>query len=197
MIQVINGGIDGLAHVVGGNVGGHTYGDALRAVDQQVRQLAGQDHRLLFLLIVIRHKVDGVFLQVRKQHVLGIIRHAALNITGRGGLIALDGAEVAVAVHHGRHLFPILSHHHDGLPDGTVSVGMIFTHGIAHDTGHLTEGAGGADAQLRHIVENAALNRLQAVPHVRQGPGRDDAHGIVNIAFSHDVGVFDVNDLFL
>jgi len=49
------------------------------------------------------------------------------------------------------------------------------------------------DAHIFHGVEDAAVYRLEPVPHVRQGAGDDDAHGVIEVRAFHFV--FDFNRL--
>ena len=54
--------------------------------------------------------------------------------------------------------------------------------GAQHGTngvGGLAVGVAGIIATLMHGVKDAAVDRLQAVPHVRQGTGHDDRHGVI------------------
>ena len=67
VIQQVNGGVDGFAHVVGWNVGGHAYRNPVRAVDQQVRESGGEYRGLGQLIVIVRHKVDDVLVQVVYQ----------------------------------------------------------------------------------------------------------------------------------
>ena len=53
--------------------------------------------------------------------------------------------------------------------------------------GGLAVGVAGIIATLMHGVKDAAVDRLQSVPHVGQGPAHDDGHGIFNIGFLHFV----------
>ena len=64
-------------------------------------------------------------------------------------------------------------------------MGMILGHRLAHDAGRLFEGAVRTQADLVHGVENAALYRLEAVPHVGQGPIYDDVHRKVEVGAAH------------
>jgi len=57
-------GVDDLADVVGRDLGGHADGDAVAAVDQQVRQPGGQEHRLLGGAVEVGGEVDGVLVDV-------------------------------------------------------------------------------------------------------------------------------------
>lgn len=59
------------------DVGRHADGDAARAIDQQVRDSAGQDDRLQLLLVVVRLEIDRVLVDVGHQAVAaGAIRHS-------------------------------------------------------------------------------------------------------------------------
>jgi len=46
------------------------------------------------------------------------------------------------------------------------------------------------ESQFRHGVEDAPVHRFQAVPHVREGAGDDNAHRIVEVRTPHLV--FDI-----
>ena len=67
------------------------------AVDEQVRQLGREHRRLHARAVVVLDEVDRVLVDVG-QHLGGDGRHARLGVAhGRGG-VAVDGAEVALAV---------------------------------------------------------------------------------------------------
>jgi hypothetical protein len=92
----VDGGVDDLAQVVGRDVGGHAHGDALAAVDQQVREPAGQHHRLGLVAGVVVGEVDGVLVDA-VEHLHGDRRQPALGVAlAAGG--SRRRAEVAVAV---------------------------------------------------------------------------------------------------
>ena len=65
-----------------------------------------------------------------------------------------------MTVHQHGALLEILGHHHQGFIDGTVPVGVVFTHGITHDTGTFPVGAVIFKPQLMHVVESPPLHRL-------------------------------------
>ena len=79
---------------------------------------------------------------------------------------------------------PLLGHIYQSAVDGTVSVRVIFTHGIAHDTGGFPVRLIRSVVQLDHGVQDPPLHWFQTVPHIRKGPGSNNAHGVI------DVGVF-------
>jgi len=68
-------------------------------------------------------------------------------------------------------------------------------HDLADDAGALDVPAVGPHAHVVHRVEDAALDRLQAVARVGEGPGVDDGVGVLEERRLHlllDVGVEDV-----
>ena len=105
--QILDGGIGvfdqvddriaQLGQVVRRDVGGHAHGDAGRAVEQQVRQLGGQHRRLAEGAIEVIAKIDGVFIDIEEQ-LLGNRREARLGIAHGRRRVAIDAAEVALAV---------------------------------------------------------------------------------------------------
>jgi len=62
---------------------------------------------------------------------------------------------------------------------------MVAAQHVAHGGGAFPEGLVPGEAVLVHGVEDAAVHRLQAVPHVGQGPAHDDGHGVVDVALLH------------
>ena len=90
--------VDDLAQVVGRDVGGHADRDALAAVDQQVREAAGQDAGFLLRLIEVGVPVDGILVDIG-QHLNGHPAHAGLGVTVSSRGVAIHGTEVALAVH--------------------------------------------------------------------------------------------------
>jgi hypothetical protein len=76
-------GIDHLTEVVRRDVRGHPDGDALAAVDQQVREATGQHRRLRELARVVRFEVDGVLVDA-VDHAHRQRRQPALRVPRRG-----------------------------------------------------------------------------------------------------------------
>ena len=101
---------------------------------------------------------------------------------------------VAVAVDHGAAHGEILRHMDQGAVDGGVSVGMVFTKAVAHDTGALAVRLVRGGAQLHHGVQDAALDRLEAVLHAGEGTLQDDVLGVGHHAVVHDVLHVDIQD---
>ena len=180
-IRVIDheaGGVDGLAQVVGRDVGGHADGDAVRAVDQQVREARRQHRRLLQRLVVVGLEVDRLLVQVT-QKLHSRLVEARLGVTHGSGGVAVDGAEVAVAVDERQAQAEGLGQAHHGVVHGVVAMGMVLADHVADGTGRLHVRLVRRVAGLVHGVQDAAVHRLQTVAHVGQGAGDDNGHGIL------------------
>ena len=145
--------------VVGRDVGGHSYGDARSTVNQQVGIAGGQDNRFFFRFIEVWLEVHRIFIDIR-QHLHGNFGEAGFRITHGRRAVPVFGTEVSVAVHQRITGIPFLCHIHQGAVNGTVSVRMIFTHRIAHDTGAFSMRLIRPVIQLDHGIKHAPLHGL-------------------------------------
>ena len=187
-------GVDHLAEVVGRDLGRHADRDPFGTVDQQVGKLAGQNQRLLQRVVVVGAEVDGLLVDVGQQ-LPGEAGHAHLGVTHRRRRVAVDGAEVPLAVDQRVAHGEVLGHAHDGVVDGGVAVGMVLTDDVADHAGRLLVGLVPLVAEFAHGEEHPAVDRLEAVAHVGQGAADDDAHGVVHVGLAHLV--FDVDGNFV
>ena len=184
MLHVPVDAVAQLAEVVGRDVGCHAHGDAGGAVEEQVRKLRGEDGRLLEGLVVVRDHVDRVLLEVAEE-LLGDALHPDLGVAHRGRAVAVDGAEVAVAVDERDAQREVLRHADDGVVDRRVAVGMVLAYHLADYAGGLhVLGVPGVVKPV-HGVQAAPVNGLQAVAHVRERAPDDDAHGVVDVVPRH------------
>ena len=186
-VRVVDHGAEGvrdLAQVVGRDVGGHAHSDAAGAVDQQVREPGGEHGGLLQGFIEVGHELHRVLVDVR-HHLRGHLGEACFGVSHGGGAVPIHGAEVAVALHQQVAGVEGLGHAHHGVVNRGVPVGMVLAQHVAHDAGALAEGLVWLEPQLVHGVEDPAMDGLQAVPHVGQGPVGDDRHGVGDEALAH------------
>ena len=169
-------------------------GDARAAVDEQVRQPCRQDRRLLLGAVVVVLEVDGLLVDV-VEHLGGDRREAGLRVAHRGRAVAVDAAEVALAVDERVAHREVLGEAHEGVVDRTVAVRVVLAHHLADDRGALPERARARQAHLAHRVEDPAVDRLEAVADVRQGARHDHAHRVVEVAHPHLVLDADGSDV--
>jgi hypothetical protein len=180
VVQQGDTGIDNLAEVMGRDVGGHADGNAARAVDQQVRDPRRKDDGLQLLLVIVRLEIDGVLVDIGQQG-RGSGGHAGLGVSHRGRHIAVDRAEIALAVDQHQPHREGLGHAYQGHIDRCVAVRVEPAQHIAHDPRTFGIGAIRRHLQVMHRIQDATMHRLQPVARIRQGPGHDHAHGVVEI----------------
>src|SRR5699024_701326 len=104
------------------------------------------------------------------------------------------GAEVPLAQDQRVAHRPGLHQAHHRVVDRGVAVGVVVAHHLADHLRALREGAVGAVAAVEHRVDDAAVDGLEAVAHVRQGAGDDHAHRVVEVGPLHLVVEIDLRD---
>src|SRR5690606_5797471 len=109
---------------------------------------------------------------------------------------AIDGTEVALAVHQGITQRERLGHAHDGVVYRRVAMRVVFTDHVTDHTGRCQIGLVPVTLQLTHGERSATVYRLEAVTHIRQRAAHDNAHGIVEIGLFEFVFDVDREDFF-
>ena len=116
VLEDVEAGVDHLAEVVGGDVGGHPHCDPLAAVDQKVGEAGRKHRRLLDLAGVVLDEVDGVLADPLEQ------AHREVGEPAFGVAIGprrvVDGAEVALRIDQQMAHREVLAHPHQGVVDG-------------------------------------------------------------------------------
>jgi hypothetical protein len=67
-------------------------------------------------------------------------------------------------------------------------MGVELTHDVAHDPGAFLEACGRVQPQLMHGIDQPAMHRLQAVPHIRQAARHDGGKCIGEVAVAQRPG---------
>ena len=161
-------------------------------MNQHVGQQRRQDQRLVRRVVEVRLEIDRIAVDVAEE-LRRDLRQSRLGVAHLRRRVAIDRAEVALPVDQRVAHGEVLGHAHQGVVDGAVAVRVELAHHVADRAGGLAIARGRADAELLHPVEDAALDGLEAVPHVRQGARDDDGHGVVEVGLAHLV--FDANGL--
>ncbi len=182
--QHVQARVDRLAQVVRRDVRRHADRDAGRAVDEQVRQPRRQDERLLLGAVVVRAEVDRLAIEVR-EHLVRDLREADLGVAHRRGVVAVDRAEVALAVDQHVAQREVLRHPHDRVVDRGVAVRVVLADHVADDAGRLLVRPVPVVVELVHRVQHAPVHRLQSVAGVGQRAPDDHAHRVVEIRPAH------------
>ena len=173
-----------LAQVVRRERGRHADRDAVRAVADQVREARRQHRRLHQALVVVGLEVDRLLVEVG-HHLDRDAVHARLRVAHGRGRVAVDRAEVALAVDQRVAQREGLRHAHERRIDDRLAVRVVLARGVAGDVGALA--ILGARAQLEVVQrhEDAALRGLEPVAHVGQRARVDDAERVVQVRLAH------------
>ena len=156
------------------------------SIDQKIRKGCRQNSRLLLGIVKVPSKRNGIFLNIL-QKIASHLRQACLSITHRCWWITVHGTIVPVHLNENLTVFPVLRHADHGIVDGAVTVGVEIPHDVPDRLGRLTVAFVKGVAVLVHGIKNTALNRLQTIANVRQGPLLNDVFGVATKALSHDV----------
>jgi hypothetical protein len=168
----------------GGIVGGHADRDAGGAVQEQVRDLGRQDRGLELLVVVVRLPVDGLLVEIGEQ-LARDLGHPALGVPHGRRRIAVDRAEVALAVdEHVAHR-EVLGHADQGVVDRGVAVRVILADDVADHAGALQVRPVPDVVQALLGEQDPAVHRLHAIAGVGQRAGDDDAHRVVHERGAH------------
>src|SRR6266478_1957199 len=179
-----HGGFDNFAEIVRRDVGSHAHGDAAGAIDEQIGDPRGQDHRLFARLIEVGDEIDGFLFEVR-ENVFADFCEACFGVPHGRRRIAVDGSEISLAVDERvAHVEVLRQADERGIDDG-FAVGVIVAGSVAADLGALAVTAVGGESEVVHGHEDAALHGLEAVAHVGEGARDDHAHGVVEIRLAH------------
>ena len=180
MVDEVERGVAQLGRVVRRDRGRHADRDALGAVGEQVGERARQHHRLVFRAVIGRTKVDGILVDAVDQEP----RHlgeARLGVAHRRGIIAVDVAEIALAVDQRIALGEILREPHQGVVNRLVTMRMEFADDVADDARAFLERGAGVEPQQPHGVEETAVNRFQPIARIGERAMHDGRQRIVEI----------------
>ena len=172
IVDISAAAIDHLTQVVSRNVGSHTHGNTVTAIDQQVGHL-GRHHRgLLQRIIEVVDHIDGILLDI-VHDMLTHLGKAALGITHGSRRVAVNTTEVTLSVYKRIAHVPVLAHTHEGTIDRAVAMRMVLTQHLTHDTRAFLVRFITSVAQSKHTIEDTPVHRLESVSDIRKGTGHD------------------------
>ena len=106
-------------------------------------------------------------------------------VAHRRGWVVVHGAEVAVTIEERMAAGEGLHQPHQGVVDRLVAMGVVLAEHIPHHPGAFAVGAIWGEPQLVHREQDAALHGFESIPHIRQGPTHDHAHGVFEVGALH------------
>ena len=184
ILHQVDGTVNDLPQIVRGDIGGHTDSDTHRAVHQQIGETGGEHGRLVTGIIEVAVPVDHILLDI-PHHFVGQAGHSRLGITVSGGTVAVDVTEVTLTFDQRIAEGEGLCHTDHSSVHGGITVGMVPTQHVTDSSGRFTESVIMSQFILVHGVEDTALTGLHTVPHVGQGTGYDNGHGVLNEGLSY------------
>ena len=153
-------------------------------------QLGGQDGGFDFISIKVGYEIDGIELYVSQEGVVREGSEAALGVSHGGGGVGVDGTEIAVSVNEGCVGGESLRESDEGVVDGRISMGVVLAQDFADDPSALAVSPAGGEVESAHGVEDAAVDGLESIAGVGEGPSQYDGEGVL-----HE-GVFDFGGKF-
>ena len=171
------------AQIVRRHICGHANGDAGTAIDEQIRDRGRQNGWLLQLVVVVRCEIHCIFGDIR-VHAKRSLGHTSLGVT-RCCRTVIKGSEITVAVYqrqtHGKRLRK--TNHR--LINRGIAMRVKLTHHLADHTSRLHVRTIRIEVHLTHLVDDAALHRLQTVSGVGQCAGIDHRIRVFEEGLAH------------
>ena len=153
--------------------------------------LGKREHLRFFQTVVIVGDERHGFLMNVRQHFQRNLGHSRLSVSVSSRRVAVHRTEVTLTVHQHIPHGEVLCQTHQRIVNRSITVGVIATQHRTDGVGALVVCLIGGQSLFEHGVENAAVHRLQTVPHIRQGTGDDDRHRILQERILHFSANFD------
>ena len=182
-------GINGLAKVMGWNIRRHADSDTIRAIHKEVGKAGGKHRRLLQAFVVVGIPIHGLFIEVAQQF-HGRFGQARFGVAHCCGGVAVNRAEVAMAIDEWNAHGKILREANHGVVHGGIAMRVIFANNIANRAGRFAMRPIRGDAAVVHRVQDSTMHGLQAIANVRQGARNNNAHRIFEERGAHLMAEF-------
>ena len=119
------------------------------------------------------------------EHLAGDGGESCLGVSHCSGGVAVNGSEVSLTINEWMAHGEVLRQSDECVIKCAVAVWVVLTHDFTDDRGALAIRGASGEAHFAHGVENAAVNRLEAVTHIWKGTCHDHAHGVIEVARAH------------
>ncbi len=168
------------------NGAGHAHRNPFRTIRKQVREARGHDDWLLLGAVIGGPKIDGIRIHILHEE-NGRIRQLRFGVTHGGGVITINAAEVPLTIDQRIAHAERLRQAHHGIIHSRIAMRVIFTDHIPDHTGTFFIARGRVELELHHGIEQAAMDGLQAIPHIRQRASGNGRKRIGQIALAQGI----------
>ena len=172
------------AQVVRSHVRCHTHSNTRRSVHNHVRERRREHQRFFERFIVVRAHVDSFFFKIFEHEGTEIV-HLRFGVTHGSRAVTVDRTEVTLTKHQRITQREVLRHSGKSFINSRVTMRVVLTDNITHDTGGLDRSLVRNHAQLVHTVHHAAVHGLKAIARIRQCTSDNNAHRVAKIAVLH------------
>ena len=119
------------------NICCHTYCNTGSTIYKKVRISAWKYCRFFFCFIEVWYKINSIFIDIC-NHFHGYLGKPCLSISHCGSTISIHRTKITMSINKTISHGPWLSHVYQCSINRTVTMRMIFTHGISDDTSTFT-----------------------------------------------------------
>ena len=158
---------------MGRDVSGHTDGNTVTTVHQEVWNLGWHHGGLLEGVVEVGRHVNGVLLEV-VHDVFSHLGEAALRVSHGGWRVAIHGTEVTLTIYQRVTHVPVLSHTHKGSIDGTVAVGVVLTKHLTYYARTFLIRLCGYVVDAHHTIEDTTVYGFETVAHIGKCTSHND-----------------------
>ena len=168
--------------IVRRDAGRHTHGNAACPICEQIGEKPRHNLGLFIFAIISWTEISGIFVQTIHQ-LDSRLGQTSLGVAVCRRIIAVDIPEIPLPVDKRIAERKCLREAHHRIVDRLVTMGMIFTDDIAHNTGAFFVPLRRIKLKQPHRPQQPPVYRFQAIAQIRQGPRGDRRHRVNQIAF--------------
>ena len=130
--------------------------------------------------VIVFRKINGFFLKIGQQRVRQL-GHPDLGVSHRCSRVAIDGAEITLAVDERITKRECLRHTNDGVVNRRITVRVVLTNHVTNDASGLFIRLVPVVVQLVHCKQDTAVNGFQTISDIGQCAPDNNAHRIIHV----------------
>ena len=159
------------------DIGRHPHRNPHLPIQQDIWQRRRQHHRLLLAPVKVISEIHRFLLNIGQKFCPHLI-HPRLSISRSRRIIPIHRTKVPLPLHQGITHLPRLRQVHHCVINRRITVRVILTHHLTHNSRRLHRRVWRLPAILIHRIQNPPVHRFQPIPHIRQRPINNHRHRI-------------------